>query len=145
MAQHNDLGQWGEQMAAEYLERKGWYIRHRDWQWQHKDLDIVAIDEDMTTLLIVEVKTRATGVFGEPDEAVNLEKRNNLLKATAAYVRECRLEYLNVRYDTISVIGTPESLVSINHKENAINITSAFHFYEEKRRRSKYKKKPGCW
>ena len=77
MASHNELGKWGECIAAEYLKSKGWYIRHLDWRDKHKDLDIVAIDEDMTTLLIVEVKTRSSNIWGEPDEAIDLEKKND--------------------------------------------------------------------
>ena len=56
MAEHNDRGRWGEQKAAEYLERKGFRILWRDWRDGHRDLDIVAIDADQ--LVVVEVKTR---------------------------------------------------------------------------------------
>ena len=145
MAAHNDLGRWGEDMAAEYLFRKGWYIRHRDWHSGHRDIDIVAIDEDMTTLLMVEVNTRTTAVMGEPDKAIDAMKRNNILMAAEAYVRMYMLEHLTVRYDTISVVGTPESGCTIEHKENAFDVTSSFQFYEEKRRRANYNRRPGCW
>ena len=60
MAAHNELGQWGEEKAAEYLIKKGFYIRHRDWKSGNRDIDLVAIDEDSTILLFVEVKTRQT-------------------------------------------------------------------------------------
>ncbi|MBR4573119.1 MAG: YraN family protein, partial [Prevotella sp.] len=76
MASHNELGKWGECIAAEYLREKGWYIRHLDWHDRHKDLDIVAIDGDMTTLLVAEVKTRSSSVWGEPDESIDLEKKS---------------------------------------------------------------------
>ena len=53
MAYHNDLGKWGEEVAANYLQQQGYTILHRNWMYQHRDLDIVAMDAG--TLVIVEV------------------------------------------------------------------------------------------
>lgn len=147
MAAHNDLGRWGEEQAARYLESKGWFIRHRDWRNVHRDIDIVAIDEDASMLLIVEVKTRSTDAFGEPDIAITLEKKNNIIRATSAYLSLYRLYNLPVRYDTISIVGSPDSPVApkITHKEDAFDIVDQFYFYEQKRKRARYKKRPGCW
>ncbi len=145
MAQHNALGQWGEDRAAEYLVSRGWYIRHRDWRNVHRDIDITAIDEDMTTLLIVEVKTRATAVHGAPDSAITLEKKRNVIRATAEYVHAFSLEYLTVRYDTISVIGTPDTGFTIEHKENAFDVVAQYDYYEQRRKAARYWKRPGCW
>jgi len=143
MAEHYDLGKWGEEQAALYLKKKGWYIRHRDWHDRHRDLDIVAIDQDSSILLIVEVKTRSSEVWGAPDIAIDEEKKNNIIRATAAYVRCFRLDYCQIRYDTISVTGTPASGAQIVHKENAFDVTSNFMYYEKKRRSKK--KMPGTW
>ena len=68
MAAHNELGKWGEELAATYLEEKGYVILERDWKSGHHDLDIVAKDGD--TLVIVEVKTRRNRLFGDPEEAI---------------------------------------------------------------------------
>lgn len=147
MAAHNDLGRWGEDMAAQYLIDHGWYIRHRDWHDGHRDIDIVAIDGDMSMLLMVEVKTRTSSEMGEPDEAIDSEKRNNIIMAASRYVKECRLGNLEVRYDTISVVGTPDTRYTIEHKENAFNVADQYMFYDECRRKAytKNKKRPGCW
>lgn len=147
MASHNDLGKWGECKAAEYIRNKGLYIRHIDWRDKHRDLDIVAIDADMTMLIVVEVKTRSTNLWGEPDEAIDLEKKNNILKATAKYVRLYKLEHLQLRYDTISVIGTPNTTCEIIHKEDAFSVLDSFMFHEQKRKSAwyRYKKRPGTW
>lgn len=145
MAAHNDLGRRGEDVAEDYLIKKGWYIRHRDWRSGHRDIDIVAIDEDMTTLLVVEVKTRTTAVMGEPDKAIDTEKRNNIIIATADYVRLFRLDHLAVRYDTISVTGTPDGGFTIEHKEDAFDVTSRYQFTDRQRKSAYYNKRPGCW
>lgn len=145
MAAHNDLGQWGEQKAAEYLISKGWYIRHRDWRYGHRDLDLVAIDEDSSMLLIVEVKTRASDINGAPDEAIDLEKQYNIIRAAAAYQQCYHMHYCELRYDTISVVGTPESGAVITHKENAFDVTSLQLYYDERRRKRTYLQRPGRW
>lgn len=145
MAWHNDLGKWGEDKAAEYLRKKGWYIRHRDWHCGHKDIDIVAIDEDSTMLLFVEVKTRATDYWGQPDEAIDLEKQNNILLASNAYRKAFRMEWIDVRYDSISIIGTTDENMKIIHKEGAFDNSSNFFYKEQKRKRSYYKRKRGLW
>jgi putative endonuclease len=51
MAAHNELGKWGEEIAAAFVEKKGYEILQRDWKSGHHDLDIIAKDED--TLVII--------------------------------------------------------------------------------------------
>ena len=143
MAWKNDIGRWGEERAAEYMEQHGWYIRHRNWQKKHHELDLVCIDVDSTILLFIEVKTRASEIWGTPDEAIDLEKQSNILRAAAAYIRCYRLDYCQIRYDTISVIGTPDSEVQIIHKENAFDVTSLFLYQEQQKWQRK--KRSGTW
>ena len=61
MAEHNDLGKWGEDEAVFYLEDKGYTIIDRDWRLGRRDLDILAYTPDGSTLVVVEVKTRTGG------------------------------------------------------------------------------------
>ena len=58
MAAHNELGHWGEELAARHLERQGFKILFRDWRCGHRDLDLIAQKEDEDLLVIVEVKPR---------------------------------------------------------------------------------------
>lgn len=128
MAQHNDLGKWGEEVAAKYLEQQGWYIRHRDWRYKHTDIDIVCIDEEDTTLLFVEVKTRASDVYGRPSEAVDADKRRNIMNAASAYRRMFRKENRMVRYDIIAIVGSPDGPMPpvIEHIVDAFNFLDVF-------------------
>ena len=119
MAAHNDLGKWGEQIAAKHLVSEGWYIRHCDWTMRGIDLDIVCIDEDSSILVFVEVKTRTSDEFGRPSLAVDKVKRRNIITASEAYRHLFRLSNLPVRYDIISIVGTPETGFSVHHTDNA--------------------------
>jgi putative endonuclease len=118
MAAHNDLGKWGEQKAAEYLQKKGYSICHRNWRLGHRDLDITAITPDGDTLAIVEVKTRSNVDFAQPEEAVDWRKRRNLAVAANAYVKRYQMQ-CNVRFDIISIVVAPDGSADIDHMENA--------------------------
>lgn len=74
MAEHNELGKWGEDEAARFLQRKGFTILERDWRVGKRDLDIIALKEDGKLLVFVEVKTRRNDVYLQPEEAVNTTK-----------------------------------------------------------------------
>ena len=120
MAQHNDLGKWGEEQAATFLERKGYTICDRDWRAGHRDLDIIALNEDQTILVIVEVKTRTSDELNEPEEAVNKKKIRNIGNAANLYLKQFNVEY-DVRFDIVSVTGTSDSNAKIEHIIDAFN------------------------
>lgn len=120
MAEHNDLGKWGEDEAASFLEDKGYVVLERDWRAGKRDLDIVALSDDQATLVIVEVKTRQNADFQEPEEAVDKAKMRNLAIAANAYIKLMNLD-VDVRFDIISVIGCKGKRLNIEHIEDAFN------------------------
>ena len=112
MAAHNELGKWGEVLAAEFVEKQGYEILERDWKSGHHDLDIIARDED--TLVIIEVKTRRNRLFGDPEEAIDYKKRLSLQSAINHYVKSHRIK-IPVRFDVISIVGMIGSTPEIDH------------------------------
>lgn len=101
MAEHNDLGKQGEDLAANYLIGKGYEILERNWRNKHKEIDIIA--KDGKFLVIVEVKTRQTDEYGNPDIAVNRTKQSRLISATNSYIFRNSLD-METRFDIISII-----------------------------------------
>ncbi|MFN4233749.1 MAG: YraN family protein [Bacteroidia bacterium] len=101
MAQIHDTGKQGEALAARFLEDAGCKILATNWRYKQYELDIVAQEKD--TLLIVEVKTRESNFFGEPESFVTKTKQKQLIKAAAAFVEQNNLD-LEVRFDIVSVI-----------------------------------------
>ncbi len=71
MAEHNELGKWGEDEATLYLENEGYVVIDRDWKAGKRDLDILAVSPDGKTLVVVEVKTRSGEEYQQPEEAVD--------------------------------------------------------------------------
>ena len=116
MAEHNDTGRWGEQEAAEYLERNGYRILWRDWRDGHRDLDIVAVDADQ--LVIVEVKTRRNADYMPPELAVDARKMRSLAIAAAKFASTYGIEF-PLRFDIVAVTGKPGGDCEINHIEDA--------------------------
>ena len=72
MAQHNELGKFGEEMAVEYLQKNGYEILETNWTFQKAEIDIIAQKENI--LAIVEVKTRSSIDFGLPQDFVKPKK-----------------------------------------------------------------------
>lgn len=112
MAAHNELGKWGEEIAAAFVEKKGYEILQRDWKSGHHDLDIIAKDED--TLVIIEVKTRRNRLFGNPEEAIDYKKRQSIQSAINHFVKSHHIN-APVRFDIISIVGMIGSTPEIDH------------------------------
>ena len=113
MAAHNELGKWGEDLAVAYLQEKGYQLIERDWKSGRRDIDIIAKDET-GAIVFVEVKTRRSRVFGEPEEAIDYRKMQSLQQAINHYIK---FRHINsdVRFDIISIVGTIGSEPEINH------------------------------
>ena len=117
MAEHNDLGKLGEDFAAKHLLANGYKILDRNWIYQKKELDIVALKNNL--LVVVEVKSRSTDYFEHPADAITLSKIKFLVCATQAYVDSKEIEQ-EVRFDVISVIKRGSKFV-IEHIEDAFS------------------------
>jgi putative endonuclease len=117
MADHNDLGKLGEEKAQDFLEKKGYKIRHINWRNRFEEIDIVAEKGDF--LVIVEVKTRRNTLFGNPQDSVTLTKQRLLVNAADAYIQAFNID-LECRFDIISVIITGE-VIDIEHIERAFS------------------------
>jgi putative endonuclease len=116
---NQDFGKLGEDLAVNYLVTKGYQILERNWRSGHKEIDIIALDGD--TLVAVEVKTRKSNTYGEPDIAVGVMKQRMLIWAADAYVRYKNLD-VDVRFDIVSIVIT-DSGEHIEHIEDAFIVT----------------------
>jgi len=117
MSLHNELGRWGESMAAAYLRDQHYAIIGRDWHSGHRDIDIVAVDGNQ--LVFVEVKTRRNHNSGHPLDAIDAEKMSNLRQAIHHYVKSHN-ESRSYRLDFITVIGTEFELPEIKHYKDVM-------------------------
>jgi len=108
---HIRTGQHGESMAAQYLQQAGYTILHRNYRYKRAEVDIIAQKGDL--LVFVEVKTRASDVYGYPEEAVSPRKEELLLTAAAAFIEQQDWQH-EIRFDIISVtLSTPPVIYHI--------------------------------
>ncbi len=101
MAQHNELGKKGEKIAVDYLIENNYQILEKNYRYLKAEVDIIALKNN--TLAVVEVKTRSSNYFGNPEEFVNPKKIKLLLSAIDNYVIEKDLD-VEVRFDIIAII-----------------------------------------
>ncbi len=111
----HELGKKGEELAARHLKEKGYRILETNWRFGRNELDLIA--EDGNTLVVAEVKTRHSNVFGEPELAVTREKQRVIIRSANAYVRWKRRD-VEVRFDIVSILVQGDN-VSINHIPDA--------------------------
>ena len=119
MAQHNELGKKGEQLAVDFLLKNNYEIVERNYRFDKAEVDIIAKKDDF--LAIVEVKTRSTVVFGDPQDFVKPKQIKNLVKAVDEYVTVNGLD-VEVRFDIIAIVKEKDGY-NIEHLENAF-----YHF-----------------
>ncbi len=120
MAYHNELGNIGEQLAADYLSRNGYKILERNFYFDKAEIDIIA-QKETNAIIIVEVKTRNSDYFGDPQDFVKPSKIKLLVKAANEYVISKDLD-VEVQFDIISVIKN-KAIEKIEHFKNAF-----YHF-----------------
>lgn len=119
MAQHNELGKIGEQLAVDFLESKGYEIIARNYTFQKAEIDIIAKHNNM--MICVEVKTRNSEFFGDPQEFVKPSKIKLLVKAMDAFILENDIA-MESQFDIIAVLKN-NKIEQLTHYENAF-----YHF-----------------
>jgi len=119
MAKHNQLGEKGEQLAVDFLIENGYEIVERNYRFDRAEVDIMVKKEN--TLAIIEVKTRSTSDFGDPQDFLKPKQIQRIVKAVDEYVIENKLN-VEVRFDIIAIVKEKNGF-SIEHLENAF-----YHF-----------------
>lgn len=119
MAEHNELGKLGEELAVEFLQKDGYDILETNWTFQKAEIDIIAQKDNI--LAVVEVKTRSSIEFGLPQDFVKPKKIQLLVKAVNEYIVSNDLDAA-VRFDIIAIYKEDKTY-KIEHIEDAF-----YHF-----------------
>lgn len=116
MAEHNDLGNKGEELALEHLRSLGYKILATNWRCQKDEIDIVALEGNI--LVITEVKTRTSNYFGEPETFVDRNKQKFLVRAANEYIRLSHFKG-ETRFDIVSIVLSEGKQPRLNHLKDA--------------------------
>ncbi|MFT3704862.1 MAG: YraN family protein [Agriterribacter sp.] len=101
MARHNNTGKLGETLASAYLQKNGYTILYTNWRYSHYEIDIIASLHDV--LHFVEVKTRRSQKFGNPEESITIRKMEYLIDAADAFLYE-HAQWKRVQFDVLSLM-----------------------------------------
>ena len=100
MAKHNQTGNAGESLAAEYFIKNGYEILHKNWRHKHWEIDIIASRNGM--LHFIEVKTRTSLKFGYPEENIDAKKIRFLINASEEYLYQ-NPQWQRIQFDVLSI------------------------------------------
>lgn len=103
-------GNLGEDIAVDFLIKNDFKIVERNWKYKHWEVDIIALKNNY--LHFVEVKTRTTAMFGNPEESVGETKMNALKKAAEHYLLQHE-EWKNIQFDVIAIFLKPKNVTEI--------------------------------
>ena len=119
-------GDHGEDVAADFLEAKGYRILERNYRFNREEVDLVCFQpyEDYTQggeLVFVEVKARRGLAYGRPEAAVTPDKQKAIMRVAEAYLHETKLEGALARFDVVAILLGGEE-PEIEHFENAFGM-----------------------
>lgn len=122
MAEHNELGKRGEEVAAAFMEAKGYQILDRNYTFEKAEIDMAALSLDPPELVFVEVKSRSSGQWGHPELAVTEKKQRLIFKAADSYLYEKQMTTVPVRFDIIAITFEQPEHPMIHHIEDAFQL-----------------------
>jgi|TARA_B110000967_G_scaffold207902_1_gene258462 putative endonuclease len=115
MAAHNELGKKGENLAIDFLIKNDYKILEKNYRYLKAEVDIIAQKNNL--LVVVEVKTRSSDYFGDPQDFITPKKIKLLLSAIDYYVVQRDLN-VEVRFDIIAIL-LQKNETKIEHLEDA--------------------------
>lgn len=124
MAQHNILGQQGENEACYYLLERDIHIRERNWHGQDCEIDIIA--DDCGEIVFIEVKTRSLEK-DLPEYAVDANRMYRLSRAAEEYLMRNELTKYPFRFDIMALDGIAPPF-HLRHIKNAFSLKPKKHY-----------------
>ena len=109
-------GTYGEDLAKEYLEGKGFRTVERNYRFGHGEIDIILRDHDV--LVFCEVKMRQNDQFGPPEAAITPRKQSQMKKIAEGYLFEHEIRDQICRFDVVA-IRMEQGKPRINHIQDA--------------------------
>ena len=124
MSLHNYVGKIGEDLAREYLEKRGYKVLEHNYRTKYAEIDLVCeksagfLGMGKPILVFVEVRTKIGEDFGAPEETINRAKLRRVRKNALAYAAFKKRKGL-LRLDAICIVLKPDfSILRMNHYEN---------------------------
>ncbi|TSC95715.1 MAG: putative endonuclease [Parcubacteria group bacterium Athens1014_10] len=117
MWQKQKIGKTGEEIAKKYFKKKGYKILEQHYCLRGGEIDLIVQKEEK--IIFVEVKTRTSDEFGNPEESINYYKQKSLNRAINNYFFKKRIENNDYQFDVVSImLDKKERKALIKHFKN---------------------------
>jgi putative endonuclease len=113
----NNTGQIGEELAIQYLTKKGYYILDQNFKVPFGEIDIIT--EKNNCICFVEVKCRKSKKYGLPEEAITSYKKKKIIRVAQYYIKKKHIKNRIIRFDVVSIQFDQHQLKAIRHITNA--------------------------
>jgi putative endonuclease len=100
MATNQEKGKKGEELASAWLLKKGYVLLHRNWRHARFEIDIIATKDDI--LHFIEVKTRTSAKFGNPEDQVDKKKLRHMIDAGEEFIYQNK-GWKKIRFDILAI------------------------------------------
>jgi putative endonuclease len=118
-----ETGAIAENIAADYLSKRGYKIRERNYRTREGEIDIIA--EKDGTLIFIEVRAKTSKTFGSAEESITERKKKRLIALAESYLSECEVQPDSCRIDLIAIkLRANGELIRLNVIENATGWTT---------------------
>lgn len=114
------LGQFGEDLAADYLRQQGYRILERNFRNKLGEIDIIAKEGD--TICFVEVRTKTSLEQGHPLESISERKKKQMIRMASSYLKDKKLFDSEVRFDVVAVLPENKGEDRIELIKNAFEV-----------------------
>lgn len=126
LPQHLQAGLWGEGIAERHLRRQGYKVLGRRVRVGPKD-EIDLVMRQGETLIFVEVKTRASELWGRPVTSVDRGKRKRIGRAAMRYMKQLPRKPPTFRFDVVEVIGEEgQPPAEVRHLQNVFGLPTGY-------------------
>ena len=99
------FGDRGEDRAVAFFELKGFTVIDRNWSCRVGEIDLVCKKDRITHF--IEVKTRRSKMYGNPEESITPAKLANLQRAVMVYMNQKQLSWENIQVDALAILAEP--------------------------------------
>jgi putative endonuclease len=100
------IGNWGESRAREFLQARGFEVLDQNVYTEYGEIDLVARKDDR--LHFVEVKTRQTGSYGHPEEAITPRKLQHMIESAQGYLQSYPDRETDYQIDVVAIQVDPQ-------------------------------------
>jgi len=112
------MGRWGQDYCERFLKKGGYSIIARNFSCKTGEIDLV-VTSPSSSVVFVEVKTRADENFAPAESAITSEKKRRLIRTARYFVQQYRLDDVPLRFDVVIVLLGQKGRPQIRHYENA--------------------------